>query len=289
MQKEILRAGVSCCGAQELTDKVFESYAKAGIMTMELSFSRDKYNSIPWKDAYRRSKNSGVELWSFHLPFMPFEDMDITSSDKEYVNRIFNYHCELVKKASDIGIGVMVIHPSIEPYKDEERKERMERSKQYLSNLAEVAQEGGATIAVENLPRTCLGRDSNDMLELLSADSRLRTCFDTNHLLSQPIDEYIMAVGDKIITTHVSDFDFKNERHWLPGEGKIDWPKLVSTLKKVKYSGPLMYELELTPPPTISRRLLTYDDFKRNHECLINEKMPEAIGTPIDEMCTPWN
>lgn len=286
--KNALRVGLSCCGSQELSEKVFADYANAGIKTMELSFSWDRYDSIPWKEAYIRAQNSGVELWSFHLPFMPFADMDLTSDNKEIRNQVFTRHSELLKKAADIGIKVMVIHPSIEPYEESERHEKMQRSKEYLSDLAELADKNGAVVAVENLPRTCLGRNSSDMLELLSADDRLRSCFDTNHLLSQPIKEYILDMKDKIITTHVSDFDFKNERHWLPGEGKIDWPELIGALKEINYTGPLVYELELIPPPTINRRVLTYEDFRNNHKCLLKGDFPEAIGSPINEKCTFW-
>ena len=56
-----------------------------------------------------------------------------------------------------------------------------------------------------------MGRDSYDILKLLSCDDRLRTCFDTNHLFYEDIGEYIHKVGSKLVTTHVSDFDYKNE------------------------------------------------------------------------------
>jgi len=113
-------------------------------------------------------------------------------------------------------------------------------------------------------------------------------CFDTNHLLSQPIKEFIEDIGDKIITTHVSDYDFKNERHWLPGEGKTNWIELIETLEKVGYNGPILYELGLTPPNSLERRLLTFEDFKENYHCLINKLPLKAIGTPIPERCTSW-
>lgn len=288
MEKREFRPGVSCCGAQDLREEDFENYAKAGIMTMELSFSWDRYDSIPWKEAYHRAAKNNVELWSFHLPFMPFNVLDIASLDEDKRRKTISYQSELIKKAGNIGISAIVIHPSIEPNRETEREEKIKRAQESLIYLADIAEEYGMTIAVENLPRTCLGRDSSDMLKLICADERLRICFDTNHLLSQPIKEFIRAVGSKIITTHVSDFDFKNERHWMPGEGKINWPEIIDTLQEVNYSGPLMYELELTAPPTINRRVLTYDDFKQNHESLMRGEIPEAIGTPIAEKCIPW-
>jgi sugar phosphate isomerase/epimerase len=83
------------------------------------------------------------------------------------------------------------------------------------------------------------------MLDLLSADPALRACFDTNHLLSEDPADFVRKVGNKIITTHVSDCDFLNERHWYPGEGKIDWPALMRALEEVGYQGPFIYEIGL--------------------------------------------
>lgn len=131
------------------------------------------------------------------------------------------------------------------------------------------------------MPRTCLGRDSKDIRELLSADDRLRACFDTNHLLKQPIKDFILDIGEKIITTHVSDFDFVDEKHWLPGEGKIDWNELIDALNDVKCTGPFMYELSLAPPRTIKRRMLTHADFKENYNSLMKGEKPKIIGTPL--------
>ena len=109
-------------------------------------------------------------------------------------------------------------------------------------------------------------------------------------LLSEPIKDFVENIGDKFITTHFSDYDFKNERHWLPGEGDIDWVELMETLEKVGYCGPILYELGLMPPATetLSRRKLTFSDFKENHTSLINKEKPKAIGTVNPEKCIHW-
>ena len=74
-----------------------------------------------------------------------------------------------------------------------------------------------------------------------------------------------LKVGDKIITLHVSDYDFMNERHWLPGEGQNDWQKIIKSLKEVGYTGVWMYEIRFTCPNTILRdRDLSCDDFVKN-------------------------
>lgn len=282
------RLGLSCCGSQNLTDKDFENYVKAGIMTMEMSFSYTRYDSLEWKHIGKKAAKYGVELWSLHLPFLPFEQLNPVSPKKDVREYTFEYFSELIKKAGDIGVKTIVVHPSAEPISDTERGECIKYAKEIFAKLAQVAEYSGNVIAIENIPRTCLCKNSCEMLDILSSDSRLMSCFDTNHLLEESAVDYIRAVGDRIITTHVSDYDFKNERHWLPGEGKADWKGIISTLREVGYKGPWLYELEFEPAQTINRRLLTTEDFRKNYETLMKLEIPEAIGVPISELCTQW-
>ena len=72
-----------------------------------------------------------------------------------------------------------------------------------LSVLAEIAQKSGGTVAVEDLPRTCLGRDTDELCKLVSADDRLRVCFDMNHLLYDDNIEFIKVVGKYLPTLEI--------------------------------------------------------------------------------------
>ena len=152
-----------------------------------------------------------------------------------------------------------------EPYTLEEREDRIKYSMESLDSLAEIAHGCGAVIAVEDLPRTCIGNTADEMLRLLSANDKLRVCFDTNHLLIDTNLNFIKKVGHRIVTLHVSDYDFVDEKHWLPGEGVTDFYELYSALKEVGYDGVWLYEIGLKPPKTLFRsRALTFDDFVRN-------------------------
>lgn len=81
------------------------------------------------------------------------------------------------------------------------------------------------------------------MVKILQADDSLRACFDVNHLLVDNHRDFIKGVGDKIVSLHLSDYDFVDEKHWLPGEGKIDWKELIGLLKSINYTGPFMNEV----------------------------------------------
>lgn len=265
------KIGLSSCG-HRLDEEYFKMYQNAGITLMEIAPKDDEYGDVDYRNVYRLANRYGIKLWSYHLPFWPFTEIDI--SDKELCDDTIVYLTELIKKASDIGIDKFVIHPSGEPIEDPaERKERMKCSKESLARLAEIAKKHGAVIAAEDLPRSCLGKNSAEILELISAHEDLKVCFDTNHLLQESPAEFVRNVGKKIITTHVSDCDFINERHWLPGEGKIDWQELLQAFKDIDYDGVWLYEIGFACPRSIIRnRELNCEDFVKNAEELFNNK-----------------
>lgn len=263
----MLNIGLSTC-SKKIDDRLFADCSAAGIAAVEISPAQGHYDEIDFRAIRQLSIFHGIELWSFHLPFMPFEIIDVSSLDPEIRKCSVKYDSELIKKAAEIGIKKYVLHPSGEPITDAEREDRMKTACDSLSTLAQTATECGGVIAVENLPRTCLGKNSAEILRLLSSDDRLRACFDTNHLLSEPISDFIRNVGKKIVTTHISDYDFIDEKHWLPGEGKIDWPSLYRNLLSTGYDGVWMYELGFRAPASLSRaRDLIPADYARNaHE-----------------------
>ena len=272
-----MRLAHSCGGT--VNEEIMAGHKAAGINTIEISVGNTQLaDALDFKEARRLADKYGIELWSLHLPFLPFNVID--PSVPALADYTVKYFCSFIDKATEIGIKTIVIHPSGEPIAESDRPMRLECAKKSLAALAEYAKAKGAVIAVEDLPRTCLGRDSSDILELISAHPDLRVCFDTNHLLGESIADFIKKVGDNIITTHVSDYDEKNERHWLSGEGVIDWKALKDALIAIGYDGPWLYELGLDGSlPTIDReRRLEYSDFARNHDEIMNDKPITTIG-----------
>jgi sugar phosphate isomerase/epimerase len=159
------------------------------------------------------------------------------------------------------------------------RAQRIAYAKECLSPLAEVAQSCGAVIAVENQPKIGLGRTYEEMLDVLSVDERLKFCLDVNHLLLETASEYVPMLADRLRTVHISDYDFKNERHWIPGEGDANWSEILSSLQGVGYSGVWMYEVSLTAPATIVRqRELTLRDLAENARALFAGEKPPFGG-----------
>lgn len=272
------KIGISSCD-KKICDELFREYAENGISAMEISEAG--YEGFDFDAVRRLAEKNNVKLWSFHLPFAPFDKIDISSLDDNLRLSTVKALSELIKRGSDIGIDKFIIHPSAEPIPDDIRNERMLRARESLSRLADVCEKCGSVLCVEDLPRTCLGHSISDMQFLTAEDERLKICFDTNHITVEQPQDVIRALGKKIATLHVSDFDFVNERHWLPGEGKIDWSSVVDALAEINYNGVWMYEIGYKCPKTIFRdRDLTAYDFKRNADEILNRKTPTTFYAP---------
>ena len=172
-----------------LNESVYKNMNNNNIDLIEMSLGNKLSRETDYKEVKKMADNYGVTLWSFHLPFMPFEELDI--SKPELKEKTVSYLKELIDRVTDIGVDKFVVHSSGEPVGDNERVERIKCAKDSLFTLSEFAKERGAFIAVEDLPRSCLGRNSDEILELISAHDSLRVCLDTNHLLSENIIDFI--------------------------------------------------------------------------------------------------
>ena len=211
-----------------------------------------------WKKLISSAKKAGIKLWSAHLSF--WDPFDIASLDRDLQKKALERQLETMRFVRDnTDIKLFVLHPSFEPVLPENRFEQMQISKKAICTLADFADSFGATVAVECLPRTCLGNGIDDMAKLISADRRLRICFDTNHLLKDTNEEFIKALGDRIVTIHTSDYDRIDERHLLPYEGINNWKTLFSLLLKSGYKGPVLFEVSGKKGYTLSDIKACYD------------------------------
>ena len=211
------------------------------------------------KDVVADMQRYGIAPSSMHLPFSPSAIMDPTDADSEKRDAIVRLDSELLKAAADAGIPIAVIHPSCEPYRGAERGERMKYSVDTLHRIADDALSCGIRLAVENLPRTCLGNIHEEMQLILNEIPSLCACFDMNHSLRQPNPDFIRALGSRIITVHASDYDMIDERHLLPFLGRNDWSAIMQALEDVNYSGFFTFEVPCKGVLTAQNLRLAYN------------------------------
>lgn len=233
-----------------------EDVGRAGIRYIELAWRNDTFDMLdPDNEALcaswvRRTRELGMDVWTMHLPYGPLWDVSLT--DAEQSGEAVRRHLALLQLAHRWNIRTAVIHPSWEPIPEEERPARLDACKRNLPVLAEAAERLGIRLAVECLPRTCLGNTSLEMRSIVETDERLGICCDVNHLLQEPSEHFIRELGSRIITVHMSDYDGTDEKHWMPGKGIIRWNEVIGALAEHGYRGPFMFEVREPVPSELT-------------------------------------
>ncbi len=199
------------------------------------------------KSIFKTAENQGVKIRSVHLPFAPFSFFDPASEDKAVRDNFLKIQSELIKICSQSGAEIAVVHPSGEPYSPEKRNVHINYSLESIIRLNEIAENEGIILAVENLPRSCILRDVKEIEIFKKEIPDIHFVFDSNHSLIDSNAEIIKAMGEKIVALHISDYDFIDEKHLLPGKGKVNWQEISACLEEVNYNGTWNYELSNEP------------------------------------------
>lgn len=185
--------------------------------------------------------SAGLKVWSVHMPYSRKIDISILDSAKRA--EVVDHVAQMMRVAGVFNAPNIVLHPSSEPIAPDERVERLACSHESIGILAPVAKEIGAVLCVENLPRTCLGRNGQEMMYLIGGYDNVGLCFDVNHLIYQSHEDFLKNIDKGTIkTVHLSDYNFTDERHLLPGVGHIDWQPLWKGIRANGYKGIFMFE-----------------------------------------------
>ena len=190
---------------------------------------------------------AGVEVRTVHANFGG--SMDISSPD----SAIRSAGIQAFNTALDLAVRmeaqIVVMHPSSDTITDDERAGRIKEAKSSIQTIAGLAGQAGCRVALELLPRTCLGHSADELLDLVEgvdADTA-GVCLDTNHLMDDfaSLPQVVRRLAPRLLALHCSDYDGVDEKHWPPLRGVIDWAAFLAALRAVGFSGPLHYEATL--------------------------------------------
>ena len=260
------RMGTTLGFVGDICRESFELCAQGGIKYVELSYDLNdllnKYDFLNRAVEYAETAaGAGVQIWSLHLPYGG--ELDASYLNGEHRAQTVDMYMKLMGASASAGIRTIVMHASTDTVADEERNLRLEACKDSLAALNEFCRSLSLTLAVENLPRSCLCNTGAEAIELLSPTGTA-LCFDTNHSLKEDNSDFlrnITAAGLSIGSVHISDYDGVNSRHWIPGDGAVKWPEVINLIKTAGYCGPLIYEVNRE---SAGGRVLSLDDLIEN-------------------------
>lgn len=119
----------------------------------------------------------------------------------------------------------------------------------FLSVMVEAARQLEVTICLENMfPRNLLGVEPDEFEEFFRVFPSLQLTLDTGHAnIADPqgrrLKKLVERFGKQIGHLHFSDNQGKRDDHLAVGEGTVDFPDLVRSLKAIGYDDTLTLEV----------------------------------------------
>ncbi|MGI5868914.1 MAG: sugar phosphate isomerase/epimerase family protein [Kiritimatiellia bacterium] len=180
-------------------------------------------------------RSGDVDVASVHIPFTPFEKIDVASLDEKHRRHAVSQFSEFLRQTAELGPRALTIHSGGEPNAPSEREAKIAAMRRTLEDLAPLTRQMGASINVELLPRTCIGNSEHELLAIVEGfpTQDVNVCLDVNHIMARAdeLPAITTALLPRLHSLHLSDYDGVDECHWLPGLGVIDWPALMQTLR----------------------------------------------------------
>lgn len=102
---------------------------------------------------------------------------------------------------------------------------------------------------LENMLAHLMFGHVRDMIYLLGEirTNDVGTCLDTGHAhLAREMGMAIQKLSSHLKMAHVNDNHGDRDEHLAPGQGSIDWPRVIRELRWVRFQGVLVLELSST-------------------------------------------
>ncbi|MFQ6095795.1 MAG: sugar phosphate isomerase/epimerase family protein [Candidatus Bathyarchaeia archaeon] len=224
----------------------------------EVEITADKRHLDP--RIYPRQKLPEIRNLLKNLPLRPnsvhapIDGADLSTSNLEERKRAVDLLIDTLEYCRAIDCPIAVVHPNHSNSLPLGAEAMKRNSMETLNEIVAKAEDLGVKVALENMiekEERRFGSRVADLIEIIEGvgSSHLGICLDTGHtnLIPKPdvsLEEEIIRAGEKLWTLHVHDNDGRMDYHWPPGEGKIDWSKVVRGLRRANYRGVFMMEVQ---------------------------------------------
>ena len=156
--------------------------------------------------------------------------------------------------AERLGGDVVIVHMRrVGPTDPAERDAYFSAVWTSLDELREPARSHGVRLAVENGPE-----NFDDVQQVLPRyeDTYVGLCYDTGHgnMIPDGLDR-LEALRGRLLSVHVQDNNGRDDVHWLPFAGTVDWDRFARIVADSGYHGVLNVESILHPPGSIEEEV----------------------------------
>lgn len=147
--------------------------------------------------------------------------------------------------AHQLGAGTLILHPSCFGLVEEDDRPDWPE----IVRITEYAAKFGVMLAMESMKNSIWTLDR--ILDEIGDDpeeTNLGICIDIGHANQSndagrdPITNYLERYASQLIHLHLHDNDGERDEHLLPGEGNIDWPRVLGVLEGIGFAGTAVLE-----------------------------------------------
>lgn len=207
---------------------------KVGFGTVSLwwdvrrGMARERLHALP-----EQVRESGLVVENAHLPFVRCNDL--WREDAALRDAAVTRHLDWLDECTKAAISLVVIHLT----SGDEPPPATPAGLEALRRIVAEAEARGIAVAVENTRKTAYLD-----LALAEIDSpALGWCFDSSHQRLWGDDGLLRRHGARLLAVHLADNDGRADRHWLPGDGVIDWPATLRDFPRETFTGPVTLEV----------------------------------------------
>jgi sugar phosphate isomerase/epimerase len=227
-----------------LDSKIFSKIAEAGFDSVELYMHKPHFNfdDVTTVQYIKEVLNTnGLTVNSIHCPFYrQIEEakngkwLNITSLNDDLRKESVEWIKRAISLAEMIPYNYAVLH--FGDINDINVSDLLFRAgAESIEMLVNHAEQYHVAIALENIPnKIATSGMLINFIEQYGFKGKIVICIDTGHAAMEgDVVEKIQTLGKLIKTVHLHDtLNFKDE-HLPPGEGILEWKKILSALKEI--------------------------------------------------------
>ena len=210
-----------------------------------------------------REYAQGLDLTfsQIHAPLRPAYYADQT----EYNENYYQTQERSVVACAALGTPLAIFHmlqPPLERYSEKYQREGEALNVEFFGRMMPLLEKYGVQVCIENLfGITTLPSDdydyslnsrTQDVMHIIDSynalfgKDRFAACVDTGHafVMGQDPAQMIRTLGSRVRALHVADNNGRQDQHYAPGQGKIDWNDVLGALKEVGYQGSFSFEAD---------------------------------------------
>jgi sugar phosphate isomerase/epimerase len=209
---------------QPLGDRLL-AIREAGFDGVSIWWEDETYPNVIKKEIMPSMvEKAGLHFENMHTPYLDVNDL--WSADGTLRNATIERYKGYLDHCQQFQIPVMVMHATDMGGPNTLLPQGLES----FGLIREHARTRGVKVAVENT------RDADLVDQLLHElnDDHFGLCYDSSHdwLSGQTKGALLSTWAHRVFTTHLSDNDTEQDRHWIPGDGKVNWALLATLLKR---------------------------------------------------------